>query len=107
LACAASLAVLEVLESENLMQHAQEMGAYLIERLSTHTAIKEIRGKGLMIGFEFSEPVAEMRKKLLYEQFIFTGSSSNPNTIRLLPPLNITQAQIDYFLDGLKQVIQH
>lgn len=107
LACAASLAVLEVLESENLMQHAQEMGAYLIERLSTHTAIKEIRGKGLMIGLEFSEPVAEMRKKLLYEQFIFTGSSSNTNTIRLLPPLNITQAQIDYFLDGLKQVIQH
>ena len=55
--------MLEVLESENLMQHAQEMGAYLIERLSTNVAIQEIRGKGLMMGLEFSEPVADMRKK--------------------------------------------
>ena len=68
LACAASLAVLEVLESENLMQHAQEMGAYLIERLSTNVAIQEIRGKGLMIGLEFSEPVADMRKKMCYDR---------------------------------------
>ena len=105
LACAACLGVLEVLESENLMANTQKMGAYLIERLSSFVGIQEIRGKGLMIGLEFSEPIAEMRKKLLYEQFIFTGSSSNPNTLRLLPPLTITQAQIDYFLDGLEQVI--
>ena len=72
LACAASLAVLEVLESENLMVHAQEMGAYIMEQLSSNATIQEIRGKGLMIGLEFEEPVAEMRKRLLYEQFIFT-----------------------------------
>ena len=105
LACAATLAVLEVLENERLIQNAAKVGKYLIEKLSEISEIKEIRGKGLMIGIEFNFPVADMRKKLLYEQHIFTGSSSNKNTIRLLPPLNTTKKEADGFITALKRVL--
>ncbi len=105
-ACAATLAVLEVLENEKLIQNAKEVGNYLIEQLSQIPQIKEIRGRGLMIGIEFDEPVAEMRKRLLYEQKVFTGSSSNKNTIRLLPPLNISTKEADQFVKSLKEVLK-
>ena len=105
LACAASLAVLEVLEQEQLMQNATKLGNYLINELKQLPKVKEVRGFGLMIGAEFDEPVADWRKELLYEHHIFTGSSSNKNVLRLLPPLGITQAECDVLLGALKKVI--
>lgn len=106
LACAASLAVLEVLASEHLIQNAATVGAYMIEQLKSIPEIIEIRGRGLMIGIEFDFSVGEIRKKLLYNQHIFTGSSSNKNTIRLLPPLNITNKEVDIFIVALKEVLK-
>ena len=106
LACAASLAVLEVIEREQLIQHAAQIGKYLVSELQHFSAIKEIRGKGLMIGLEFDHPIADLRKKLLYDQNIFTGSSSNKNTLRLLPPLNIGEKEVTQFLKALKKVME-
>lgn len=105
LACAAGIAVLEVLDSENLMANASEMGSFLQNGLSGIPGIKEIRGKGLMIGLEFEEPVAGLRKSLLFEHHIFTGSSSNPNVLRLLPPLCIGKTELQYFLKTLKNML--
>ena len=105
LACAASLAVLEVIEKENLLENTKEMGRYLTEQLGDISEIKELRGEGLMIGVEFEFPVAEMRKKLLFEHHIFTGSSSNKNTLRLLPPLNVSRVEIDLLIESLKKVL--
>ncbi|MGH1362442.1 MAG: aspartate aminotransferase family protein [Calditrichia bacterium] len=103
LACAAGLAVLDVIEQEDLMRNAVETGHYLLAKLSgIHPAVKEIRGKGLMIGLEFDRPIAELRRRLLFEQGIFCGSSSNRNVLRLLPPLTIGHEECDVFLRGLK-----
>lgn len=104
LACAASIAVLEVMENENLIDNAREVGDYLIEQLLEIGKIKEVRGKGLMIGLEFDFPIAEIRKKLLTEKNIFTGVTGT-NTIRILPPLTITKQQADIFIDALKSVL--
>ena len=101
LACAASLAVLEVIEEEHLLKNAAEMGAYLEAELRKIQAVKEVRGKGLMIGAEFNFDVAALRKALIFQHGIFTGSASNKNTIRLLPPLNISKAELDQFLAAL------
>lgn len=105
LACAATLGVLEVIENENLIKNAAKLGKYLTEQLKAISEVKEIRGRGLMIGIEFDFPVGEMRKKLLYEKHIFTGSSSDKNTIRLLPPLNIGKKEVDQFINALKEVL--
>lgn len=102
LACSAALAVLEVYEDENLMQNATEVGAYAIEQLQKIEGIKEVRGKGLIIGIELDQPAAPIRKALLFEDNIFTGSASQPNTIRLLPALNVGKAEIDFFIDKLR-----
>lgn len=99
LACAAGLAVLEVIQEENLMAHSAEMGTYLIKELSNMEGVSEVRGKGLMIGIELEEEAAPLRKKLLFEHKIFTGSSANKNTIRLLPALNVGKAELDSFLE--------
>ena len=108
LACAAALATLEVIENENLIQNANEIGDYLREQLQAISAVKAVRGKGLMIGIDLDFPVAAFRKKLVKEYQLFTGSASNPNTIRLLPPLTITKVEADMFLDifekGLSEV---
>ncbi|KYG81010.1 acetylornithine aminotransferase [Roseivirga ehrenbergii] len=101
LACAASLAVLEVIEEEHLLKNAAKMGAYLEGELNKIQAVKEVRGKGLMIGAEFDFDVAALRKALIFEHSIFTGSASNKNTIRILPPLNISKAELDQFLAAL------
>ncbi len=106
LACAAALAVLEVIENEGLIQNASKVGEYLIEQLKKIDQVKEVRGRGLMVGAEFDFPVADLRKKLLYEQHVFTGSSSNKNTIRLLPPLNITKKEVDQFIKALKEALK-
>ncbi|MEX0721423.1 MAG: aminotransferase class III-fold pyridoxal phosphate-dependent enzyme [Balneolaceae bacterium] len=105
LACAASLAVLEVIEQEQLITKAEELGSYLKSALGKIPAVKNVRGFGLMIGVEFENPIAEWRKKMLYDHHIFTGSSSNKNVLRLLPPLTITKEECDRLMQVLKEVV--
>lgn len=101
LACAAALTVLEVLEEENLMENAIEMSSYFVEKAQKISKLKAIKGRGLMLGLEFDFPVTTLRKNLLYNQHIFTGSAKNPNLIRILPPLTIQKKHIDIFFEGL------
>ena len=101
LASTATLAVLEVLESDKLMQNAKAMSAYFIEKAKSIPKLKQLKGRGLMLGLEFNFPVAELRKKLLFDHFLFTGSSKNPNLIRILPPLTIQTEHIDTFFNAL------
>lgn len=103
LACAASLSVLEVLEDEQLMQNAQKMSEYFIEKSKQVPKLKSLKGRGLMLGLEFDFPVAELRKNLINNHKIFTGSAKNPNLIRILPPLTIQKTHIDTFFDALLQ----
>lgn len=105
LACAAALAVLEVMEEENLIEMAKQRGQYLMNRLRTIDGIQNIRGKGLMIGFDLPDTLKDLRKKLLNGFFIFTGEAK-PNTVRLLPSLGISRKQADEFLDALKEAIE-
>lgn len=102
LACAAALAVLEVMEKENLMEAAAEKGQALMEALKNTKGVKAVRGKGLMIGFEMEEGLEDIRKVLLNDYKIFTGEAK-PNVIRLLPSLSISNAEIELFLKGLKE----
>ncbi len=102
LACAAGLAVLEVLEQENLMANAARVGEYLKAQLETIKGIKAVRGEGLMIGIDTGFPIKEMRKEMLFEGQIFTGSSSDPNVLRLLPPLTISVSDADMFVSTFK-----
>ena len=101
LACAAGIAVLDVMKQENLVENAAKVGAYLMEELKKFPKIKEVRGQGLMIGMEFDEPIKDIRRKLLFEQKVFTGVSGT-NVIRLLPPLCLTMAEADEFLKRFK-----
>ena len=105
LACAAALAVLEVIEKENLIEMSKQRGMYLINKLKHFNSIENVRGKGLMIGFDVPENIKDLRKKLLNDYFIFTGEAK-PNVIRLLPALNITRKQVDEFLDTLSEAIE-
>jgi len=105
LSCAAGLAVLEVMKQENLQENVLEVSRYLTNELKDIPQIKKIKGKGLMLGVEFDFQVQEIRKKLLYQHRILTGSSSNPNLLRILPPLNITREQIGVFPEALKKVL--
>jgi acetylornithine aminotransferase len=107
LACAAGIAVLEVIRDENLMENASRWGSVLLEELRNCDlpGVVEIRGEGLMIGIEFKENTALLRKKMLLEQHIFTGSSSDPNTIRLLPALSIGEEETDCLLTGFKSAL--
>ena len=102
LACAAALAVLEVMEKENLMEAAAEKGQALMEALKNIKGVKAVRGKGLMIGFEMEAGLKDIRKVLLNDYKIFTGEAK-PNVIRLLPSLSISNAEIELFLKGLKE----
>ena len=101
LACAAALAVLEVMEQEDLMKNATAIGDYLVAALRTFPNIVEVRGKGLMIGIELPESRKHVKSNLLHKHHIFTGEAK-PNVIRLLPALNITKAEADLFLDAIK-----
>jgi len=101
LACAAALAVLEVMEQDNLMENASEIGNYLIAELKKIDEIKEVRGRGLMIGIDLPEELSQVKKNLLFKQHIFTGEAK-PNVIRLLPALNLTKEQADHFLENFK-----
>jgi acetylornithine aminotransferase len=105
LACTASLAVLDVMEKETVLEHVNEISSYLKEQLKELPKIKKLKGKGLMLGAEFGFPVKDIRAKLVYEHHIFTGSSSNPNLLRILPPLIIEKEHVDLFIDAMKQVL--
>lgn len=106
LACAAGLAVLEVIENENLIENTIEVGNYLVEQLKQLPKVKDIRGKGLMIGIEFYFPIKELRDKLVYEHHIFVGNSNNANTLRLLPSLTITKKEVNILMNALKICLQ-
>jgi acetylornithine aminotransferase len=105
LACAAALAVVEVMEQENLLEAAANNGAYLIEALSKIPHLQNLRGRGLMIGFDVADEIKDLKKVLLQEFKVFTGEAK-PNVIRLLPSLAITKQEIDIFLDRLQKAIQ-
>jgi len=104
LACAAGLAVLDIMEKENLVENANRVGNFLISELKKRRKIKEVRGLGLMIGIEFDQPIKEIRHKLLYEKHIFTGVSGT-NVIRLLPPLSLTMENAEHFLTSLDELL--
>ena len=101
LACAAALAVLEVMEKDALMKNAEEVGNYLMTELKKLPKIKEVRGRGLMIGIELPEELKDVKKNLLFKHKIFTGEAK-PYVIRLLPALNITKVEADIFLEAFK-----
>lgn len=105
LACAATIAVLDVLEAENLIENARHWGAHLKSTLEKMDGPVEVRGAGLMIGIEMDQPVGAVRKELLFEHGVFTGSSSNPNVIRLLPALNIGTKEVNEFLAKFVPVV--
>ena len=102
LAGAACLAVLEVIETENLVANAAQMGAYLMAELVSVEKIHKLRGRGLMIGFDLPEEKKEVRNNLLFKHHIFTGEAK-PNTIRLLPSLTLNKNEIDIFITALKK----
>jgi acetylornithine aminotransferase len=104
LACAAALAVLEVIEKENLIEMAKQRGMYVKNRLKTVDGIQNIRGRGLMIGFDVPPALKDLRKNLLFKHNIFTGEAK-PNVIRLLPSLAINRKQVDEFIEALQEEI--
>ncbi|GHS96550.1 acetylornithine aminotransferase [Bacteroidia bacterium] len=101
LACAAAIAVLDVMEEENLVENAARVGEYLIRELKKLPGIKEVRGHGLMIGVEMETPIKPLRDKLLFEQKVFTGATGT-HVFRLLPPLSLTKELVDEFLQRFK-----
>lgn len=104
LACAAAIAVIDVIESENLVANAHEVGEYLLAELRKMPQLKDVRGRGLMIGVEVEGSGAEMRKRLLFDKHIFTGGAG-ASTVRLLPALCISKEQADKFLDAFKALL--
>lgn len=106
LACAATKAVLEVIEKENLLQNAQEVGDYLVSLLQNQKNIKEIRYQGLMIGIDLAFPCNEVRTRLVKEYKMLTGNASTPNTLRVLPALNVKKEDVKKFADALIQILQ-
>ena len=102
LACAAALAVLEIIESENLMENAAKIGQYISQELKNIPQLKNVRGRGLMIGFDVPESLKDLRKNLLWNQHIFTGESK-PNVIRLLPSLALRKKDAEQLFDAIKE----
>lgn len=102
LACAAGVAVLDVIKEENLIANATEVGTYLMKEIENIGGYKELRGRGLMIGIEYDYPIEELRNKLLFEHRLFTGIAGK-NTIRLLPSLALTKDEADRFLEALSK----
>ena len=106
LACAAGIAVLDVIEREHLLENATELGKYLKKELTDTGLFREVRGEGLMIGLDMDEPIGELRKELLFRHHVFTGSAKSANTIRLLPPLNVTRQECDELLAAFAAALQ-
>ena len=105
LACAATKAVLDVIEKENLLKNAQELGDYLVSLLQNQKNIKEIRYQGLMIGIDLAFPCNEVRIRLVKEYKMLTGNASTPNTLRVLPALNVKKEDVKKFADALIQIL--
>jgi acetylornithine aminotransferase len=103
LACAASLSVLEVMEEEQLMENVQKLSKHFFQEAQSIPGVKKIKGRGLMLGLEFDFPIKELRKKLIFEHHIFTGSAKNPNVLRILPPLTIRKKHINQFIKAVKE----
>ena len=103
LACAAGCAVLDILSEENIAENVQNLDTWIRKELRSIPQIKKVKGRGLMLGIEFDFPIKELRTKLLYDSKIFTGASMNPNLLRILPPLTVTQADLSLFIHALKQ----
>ncbi len=106
LACAAALAVLEVIESENLIENAQRVGEHIMNELKKIPELNNVRGRGLMIGFDVQEELKDLKKNLLWKHHIFTGEAK-PNVIRLLPSLALTIEDADIFLKAIKEEIKN
>ncbi|NIF06289.1 aspartate aminotransferase family protein [Chryseobacterium sp. Tr-659] len=106
LACAASIAVLDVMKDENLIENAQQMGEYIENEIKELPHIKSIRRKGLMIGIELDRDCSEVRKSLLFDHHIFTGNSNDKSVLRILPALNIKKEETDLFIKALKTVLE-
>jgi acetylornithine/N-succinyldiaminopimelate aminotransferase len=103
LACAAGIAVLDVIKSEKLMDNVNAVSEYFMKAIQQVPEIIKVKGKGLMLGVEFDFDVSALRKKMIVEKNIFTGSANNKNLLRILPPLTITTAAIDTFIVALKE----
>jgi acetylornithine/N-succinyldiaminopimelate aminotransferase len=106
LACAAAIAVLDIIENDNLVNNAFEVGNYIIEKLKSVDGITEIRGRGLMLGLEFPFPINELRTNLIMNEKVFTGSASAKNVLRLLPPLNLNKNEVDMFCAKLNTCLK-
>jgi acetylornithine aminotransferase len=104
LACRAALAVLEIMENENLMENAARIGEQILNKLSNYSGLENVRGRGLMIGTDPNDANKSIRAKLLNEQQIFTGAAK-PNVMRLLPAMNIGQPEVEMFFEGLDNAI--
>lgn len=104
LACAAAIAVLEIIEKERLVDNAKEVGLYLKDKLSTLPGLKDLRGRGLMLGAEIDGSASEFRKRLLFEQKVFTGGAG-AHTIRLLPALCVTKDDVDLFINRIEPLL--
>ncbi len=105
LACVAALSVLEILEMENLIDNAKLTGDYFISEAIRLPGVKKVKGKGLMLGLEFDFEVSDLRKKLIYDEHIFTGGAMNKKLLRILPPLTIGKSEIDQFIKALQKVL--
>ena len=105
LACAAGIAVLEVMEKEKLMENVNDVSAYFLEAIKAVPEVIKVKGKGLMLGVEFDFDVSELRKKMIIDKHIFTGSANNKNLLRILPPLTIKKEAIDTFIIALKETL--
>ncbi len=107
LACAAGIAVLDILKDEHLLENAENLFQYVKERAVEIPQIKKLKGRGLMIGLEFDFEIAALRKKLLFEHRVFTGAASNKKLLRILPPLNIQKGHFDEFFEALKKALDN
>ena len=105
LACVATLAVLEVMEKENLIANAQRLGDYFRHKASEIPQVLKVKGRGLMLGLEFNFEVAELRKKLIHDHLVFTGGAKDKYVLRILPALNITKEDLDQFFELLKRAL--
>ncbi len=101
LACTAALSVIETIEKENLLENVKEVSSYFISKAQQISEIRNIKGRGLMLGLEFDFPIAELRKDLIFNHHIFTGSSKNPNLLRILPSLTVKREHVDVFINAL------
>lgn len=106
LACAAALSVLEIIEQENIIANVNTVSNYFKEMAAQIPQVKKVKGRGLMLGLEFDFEINELRKVLIYNEHIFTGSASQKNLLRILPPLSITKEDVDHFFAGLKKALK-